>query len=102
MDIREALHPDRVLPGAPEAEEVGQRGFAFEDQNRAAFHARRPFHAGRGTRSRHENPRHPGGLALQTDGFEDLRPGARVFGEHAEVGQFGGAGKAGEGHEASE
>ena len=96
MDIGEALHAHRVLAGAAEAEEVGERRLAFEDQNGAALHAAVPFDAGGGPGACHEDVRHPGGLTLEADGGENLGPRAGVVGEHAEVGQFGGGGQGGE------
>ena len=95
VHIAEALHSHRVLLRTPEAEQVGQRRLAFQNQDGAALHAGGPFDARRRTGPRHENPRHPGGLALEPDGSENLRPCARVIREHAEVRQFGGAGQAG-------
>ena len=44
----------------------------------------------------------PAGWRCKPMEAENLRPGARVFGEHAEVRQVRGAGQAGEQHEASE
>ena len=102
VHIVETLHSHRVLLRTPEAEQVGQRRFAFQNQDGAALHPGGPFDARRRTCARHENPRHAGRLALQPDGRENLGPGARIFREHAEIGKFGGAAQAGEHHEASE
>ena len=98
--IGEALHAHRVLAGAAEAEEAGEGGLAFEDQNGAVLYAVEPFDAGRGAGARHENPRYTGGLPLEPDGGKDVRPGSGVLGEDAEVGQLGGGGGGGEEKEA--
>ena len=67
VDVGQALDAHRVLGGAAEAEEVGQRGFAFQNENRAVLHARGPLGAGGRSAARHEDARYPGGLALQAD-----------------------------------
>ena len=69
-----------ILFGAAKAEEIGQSGFALQDQDGALFDARRPLGRGGGARARHENAGDAGWLALQADGGKDLGPRARVFG----------------------
>ena len=48
VHVDEALHSHRSFCARRKPNEVGQRRFAFEDQDRAALHARGPFRAGRG------------------------------------------------------
>ncbi len=89
MDVGQAVDP-HVLLAAAEAEHVGQRGFAFQNQDGALFHASVPFH-GRGCAgASHKNPREASGLPLEADGSKDFRPRAGIVGEDAEVRKIGG------------
>ena len=89
VDVGQAADP-HVLLAAAEAEHVGQRGFAFENQDVALFHAAAPFHGGRCAGASHKNPREASGLPLEADGRKDFRPRAGIVGEDAEVGKIGG------------
>ena len=90
MNVFETGHPHAVL-AALETEHFGQRRFAFEDQNGALVDARRPLGRRRGPRARHKNVCHRRGLALQTDGRKDVRPGTGIVREDRKVWERGGA-----------
>jgi hypothetical protein len=89
VDVGQAVDP-HVLLAAAEAEHVGQRGFAFQNQDGALFHASVPLH-GRGCAgASHKNAREASGLPLEADGSKDFRPRAGIVGEDAEVRKIGG------------